>query len=87
MPEVRRLLKKVLFEGIDPERLPGATSVRGCLGLILERIDLTNPSFSDDQMYDYIDPENRPIIPKLYGEYQAEITRWMDKNKNRKRRE
>jgi hypothetical protein len=73
--QVRERIDAVLNGDKKPDEIPGATSVRCALGLVLGTLEgITTLSESD--AWDYLDSGNVALVHALRGEYSDRINRW-----------
>lgn len=73
--QVRERVEAVLSGDTKPEDIPGATSVRCAIGLVLRSLEgITTLSESD--AWDYLDSGNITITQHLRSEYWDRVDEW-----------
>ncbi|MGH6763748.1 MAG: hypothetical protein ACRECW_19415 [Phyllobacterium sp.] len=73
--QVRERIEAVLDGHKKPEDIPGATSVRCAMGLVLGTLEGIT-TLSERDAWDYLDPGNVAAVLKLRREYSDRISRW-----------
>ncbi|WP_414900447.1 hypothetical protein [Rhizobium cremeum] len=73
--QVRERIKAVLDGDKKPEEIPGATSVRCAMGLVLGTLEGIT-TLSERDAWDYLDSGNVALVHDLRREYSDRISRW-----------
>lgn len=73
--QVRERIEDVLSGDKKPEEIPGATSVRCAMGLVLGTLEgITTLSESD--AWDYLDSGNVALVHELRDQYRDRTAQW-----------
>lgn len=73
--QVRERVEAVLSGDIKPEEIPGATSVRCAIGLVLRSLEGIT-TLSESAAWDYLDAGNVTITQHLRSEYWDRVDEW-----------
>lgn len=73
---IRDKLEAVLAGKDTPGRLKGSTSIRGAVGILLDRVHETNPTMSHESCKAYLDDDQRFILRLLRERYGWRIRDW-----------
>jgi len=73
--QVRERLDAVLNGEKKPEEIPGATSVRCAMGLVLRSLEGIT-TLSENDAWDYLDDGNAVITKELRSEYWDKADKW-----------
>jgi len=73
--QVRERIEDVLNGDKKPEEIPGATSVRCAMGLVLGTLEGIT-TLSERDAWDYLDSGNVALVHDLRREYSDRISRW-----------
>lgn len=73
--QVRERVEAVLNGDIKPEEIPGATSVRCAIGLVLGSLEGIT-TLSESAAWDYLDAGNVTITQHLRSEYWDRVDEW-----------
>lgn len=74
--QVTQNLEAVLAGRITPEQVRGSTSVRGMLGILLDRVHETNPTMRCESCESYLDSGQRTVIRLIRQRYWWRINDW-----------
>lgn len=73
--QVRERVEAVLSGDIKPEEIPGATSVRCAIGLVLRSLEGIT-TLSENDAWDYLDAGNVTITQHLRSEFWERVDDW-----------
>jgi hypothetical protein len=73
--QVRERVEAVLSGDKKPEEIPGATSVRSAIGLVLRSLEGIT-TLSESAAWDYLDSGNITITQNLRSEYWDRVDEW-----------